>query len=160
MFAMKLFRSGAFIFVVMLLLAGNAVFAEEGGAESAKEGAEGEKPKGPPPKQPPDSAISIVLELPEVKAWQTSMESKGHSLDVWGEAIKTISGDPYWEVGVGEATRQDDDNRKLWAYFCVNKFSKDVLVEKEDTITHDITYISYAEWKKRCHPLYNFHGQC
>jgi hypothetical protein len=147
-FLMNMQRYLAILLSAAFLLTAVAALAEEGGEE---------KPKKPPEKPRPDSAISMVMGLPEVKEWKKWMEAHGHTLEVWGESVKSIDGAQCWEVGVGEG---DKDGVKTWAYFCLKQTGLDIWVEGSSGPTESITYYPYEVWRKLCKPLPNSPGRC
>lgn len=151
----NMFSYGSFL----LLAAWVFAFATIAAADEGAEGGEAAKHK-PQPKPTPDSAVSVILDLPEVKAWQNWMDGKGYTLEAWGESIRRIETDPCWEVAVAEKTGSGDDDIRPWIYFCVNRYSKDVTVEKEDKATGETIFMPYDSWKKNCHPLSNSPGKC
>lgn len=137
--------------LVAFFLAGTAVYSEE----------EGEEKKAKPPEKPrPDSAISTVLQLPEVKKWSHWAErmKDGSSLTVWGEAIKTVNDAECWDVAVGINKGLDT---KVLARFCVMQVGLDLYVEGKQKDPMDaITYYPYEVWRKSCHPTESTAGRC
>ena len=118
----------------------------------------------PKPKQPdkprPDSAISVVLALPEVKQWANWMTSLGNgtSLTAWGETIKEVDGHKCWGIAVGE---QEKDGVHIWRRFCVMQSGVEVWVESIQADPMDeIHYLTYDKWQSDCAPTPNSPGKC
>lgn len=135
------------VLLAILLLVSHAASASEG--EEAGEGGEHKKAKQPA-KPLPDSAVSIVLQLPELQAWQRHIEAKndGSTLTAWGDTIQETKDGKCWEVAVA---RTKDENSKVLKYFCVMQASRDILVEKpsEDPLA-GVEFMPYEDWHKSC----------
>ena len=137
---------------ICALLSGAAMAAAEEGEQEKKPKKE-EKPR-------PDSAVSMVMHLPEVKKWQNWVDSKkdGSSLEVWGEAVKTLDGGECWDVAVG-VTKADDT--KVLARFCIMQKGLDMYVEgKQKNPLDEIIYIPYEKWRSMCRPTASSAGDC
>ncbi len=151
----RLVRQSGIVLVVFALLACPVMAAEE---EAGHEGHE-KKPK-PEAKPSPDSAVSVVLHLPEVQKWESQVEARqdGSVLGVWGEALKTIEGGECWDVAVGITVA---DYTKILARFCVMKAGGEVFVEAtpKDPL-EPITYFPYEKWKTVCRPTPTSGGNC
>ena len=145
-------KFSAAILLALVFSTGLALASEEEG--------DAEKKAKPPEKPKPDSAISQVLQLPEVKKWAEWITSQndGRSITAWGEAIKTVGETQCWEVGIGES--DPSGNVKTWARFCQTQFGSDVWVETKQPTSDEIIYLPYDKWISLCHPTYKSPGIC
>lgn len=136
------------IAAALLLVVAQAALASEGG-----EGGEGGEKKAKQPAKPlPDSAVSVILQLPEVQAWQHRIEAKenGNTLTAWGNAIQETKDGKCWEVAVA---RSKGESTKILKYFCVMQASRDILVEKVAADPLDgVEFMPYEDWHKACPP--------
>jgi hypothetical protein len=127
--------------------------------EDVKE--EGEKKAKPDEKPRPDSAISVILGLPEVKKWKEAIESKkdGSTIDIWGESIKEVNGSKCW--GVAAAERNGDDSR-IWKRFCIMQTGLEIWIEQvsRDDGIETIKYLTYEKWRKSCNSSQKSNGSC
>lgn len=128
--------------------------------EVAKEDAEGHEKKAPEEKAKPDSAVSFVSNLPEVKKWEEWLEGqgKGETLSAWGDALKQVDGKPCSEITV--ASVDAENNTHIWVYFCVTAGGSVLVETKPKTPEEAIAYLSYEDWKKKCHPTNKSPGIC
>ncbi len=131
-------------------------------AEGHKEEAEHKEEKAKPEEKPrPDSAISFVMNLPEVKNWQKYLESKneGKSLSIWGEENMLVDGGECSGIAVAETDAKSDDVH-VWVRFCVTPGGRILVESKPKDPADEITFLQYDDWKKRCKPTPHSPGAC
>jgi|GEM_PF-5728679 len=158
-----LFKKNALSLVFVLFLTfqgGIVVYAEEAAPAQAQEDGEHTKKASPEEEKPrPDSAISTVMQLPEVVAWKKWIESRHNEMEVWGESMKTVDGYKCWSVAVAERYA-DSEDFKVYKRFCVMKTGLDILVETMSADLQEVRYLSYEKWKSSCEPAFNSPGNC
>ncbi|MEI7668770.1 MAG: hypothetical protein WCJ33_01650 [Pseudomonadota bacterium] len=147
------------LFALSLMLATSGGFAIAEEHQISEEKGDEKEKKKPPEKPRPDSAISIIMNLREVKNWQNFIESKkdGSEIEIWGASLKTIEDFKCWEVAVAE---RNGDEIKIFKRFCVMKSGLDIYIEKLPDENREIGYIKYEKWVSECKPTKNSPGNC
>jgi len=146
------------VFTIMLAF---PLCAEEAAIEGhGEEKAKKQKKDDQQMKSRSDSAISQILQLPEVKKWKAWIESRndGSYLDLWGEGVKQVEGSKCWGVAVA---RKTEDDSTILARFYIMQTGLEIWVEQvSHEIPETISYFSYETWRKKCKPTENSAGSC
>lgn len=144
--------SKLFLLLLLLMSANIAIASDEEAA--------GEKKAHTPEKPSPDSAISVVLQLPEVQDWEKYINAgkDGAVFTIWGESVESIDGNKCWGVVVGKITTKRTSVLKR---FCVMQAGRDVWVEgaKNDS-SDEVNFIQYEKWRDSCKPTARSTGTC